>query len=192
MSTKFSELVVEGPFTMVKGLLLGFLGCQKPDGKYFFHRKENIRRDTLKEFLKELFELENYVHFCLEDDLVEPFKEAVKLYTEKTGYKIKSIKPIKGGEFSFAAEFFDRKLADEFRKTIENLPEGVKMERYYPSEQVNEDGKGIEVYAPLHEYIFRAKGTVSGDFEGIMDLYIKIKKSDFGDFVILTPIQLHF
>ncbi len=192
MSTKFSELVVEGPFTMVKGLLLGFLGCHKPEGKYFFHRKENIRRDTLKEFLKELFELENYVHFCLEDDLVEPFKEAAKLYTEKTGYKIKSLKPIKGGEFSFAAEFFDRKLADEFRKILENLPEGVKLERYFPLEQINEDGKGIEAYAPLHAYIFRAKGSIGGDFDGVMETYLKIKKSDFRDFVILTPIQLRF
>ena len=192
MSTAFSELVVEGPFTMVKGFLLGFLACRKPEGKYFFHRKDNIRRETFGEFVKELFELENYVHFCLEDDVIEPFKTAINLYTKITGYKIKSIKAIKGAEFSFAAEIFNKKIAEGFKEILKNLPEDVKLDDYYPSEQINKDAKGIESYAPLHEYIFRSKGTITGDFAGLMDLYTKIKRGNLSDFVMLSQIRLHF
>ncbi len=192
MSTTFTEIVIEGRFLMVKGFMLGFLGCYKPDGKFFFHQKENIRRETFGEFLKELFELDNYVHFCLEDDLLEPFKKALALYTKHTGYKIKSERPVKGAEFSFAAEFYNRDLADKFKKLIKNLPEGVKLKGYYPSEEINEDAKGFEAYAPLHEYDFRAKGILDGDFAGIMKLYLDIKRSDFSDFVILSQIKLHF
>lgn len=192
MATTFSELVIEGPFMMVKGFLLGFLGCRKPEGKYFFHRKNNIRRDTLREFLKELFELENYVHVCLEDELIEPFQKAIKLYTQKTGYKIKSVKPIKGAEFSFAAEIFDRKMAEEFKNIIKHLPAGVKLDYYFPVEQTDEDAKGIEAYAPLHEYAFRAKGTITGDFGGLIEIFNKIKQSPLGDFVMLSQIRLHF
>ncbi len=190
MSKTFSEIVIEGPFMMVKGFLLGFLACKKPDGKYFFHRKANIRRETLKEFVRELFELENYVHLCLEDDLIEPFKEAFTLYNKVTGYEIKSIKPIKGAHFSFAAEIFDQKLAQRFKDMVEKLPEGVKLENYHPTEMIDKEAKGIESYAPLHEYIFRAKGEITGDFENVVNLYLNIKRSDLSDFVICSEIKL--
>jgi len=192
MSTTFTEIVLEGRFIMVKGFMLGFLGCYKPDGKYFFHRKENIRRETFGEFLKELFELDNYVHFCIEDDLLEPFKKALPLYTKATGYEIKSERPIKGAEFSFAAEVYNRDLAGKLKDLLEHLPEGVSLKNYVPSEEVNEDAKGFEAYAPLHEYIFRAKGIVTGDFEGIMKTYLQIKRGDLSDFVILSQVKLHF
>ncbi|MBD3223891.1 MAG: hypothetical protein GF313_04130, partial [Caldithrix sp.] len=65
MSRKFSELVIEGPFMLVKGFLVGFLAVKNPEGRYFFHRKAGIRRETFKEFLKDFFELDNYVHLCL-------------------------------------------------------------------------------------------------------------------------------
>ncbi|APF20533.1 hypothetical protein Calab_1328 [Caldithrix abyssi DSM 13497] len=190
MGRKFSEIVIEGPFMMVKGFLLGFLACKKPKGKYFFHRKENIRRETLKEFVKELFELENYVHLCLEDELIEPFKQVVDLYTKKTGYVIKSIKPIKGAAFSFAAEIFEKDMGSSFKQIVEHLPEGVSLKNYTPSEIIEKDAKGFESYAPLHEYIFRAKGEIEGDFEGVIDTYMKIKRSDLNNFVICSEIKL--
>ncbi|MHB2154720.1 hypothetical protein ACX8XN_10020 [Calditrichota bacterium GD2] len=190
MERKFSEIVIEGPFMMVKGFLLGFLACKKPEGKYFFHRKENIRRETLKEFVKELFELENYVHLCLEDELIEPFKQAIELYTQKTGYVIKSIKPIKGASFSFAAEIFEKELGNSFKQIVDHLPKGVSLKNYTPSEIIEQDAKGFEKYAPLHEYIFRAKGEIEGDFEGVIDTYMKIKRSDLNNFVICSEIKL--
>ncbi len=190
MARKFSEIVIEGPFMLVKGFLLGFLSCKKPDGKYFFHRKANIRRETLKEFVKELFELENYVHLCLEDDLIEPFKQSLELYTKVTGYGIQSVKPIKGAHFSFAAELFEKDLADNFKQILENLPEGVQLINYHPSEEIERDAKGIESYAPLHEYVFRAKGEIEGDFEGVIDVYMQIKRSDLSEFVICSEIKL--
>ncbi|NOX90756.1 MAG: hypothetical protein GXO77_17280 [Calditrichaeota bacterium] len=190
MGKSFSEIVIEGPFMLIKGFLLGFLACRKPDATYFFHRKTNIRRETLKEFVKEFFELENYVHLCLEDELIEPFKEAVSLYNKVTGYEIKSIKSIKSAEFSFAAEIFEKDYATQFKEMLNNLPEGVKLIDYFPNELVEKDAKGLESYAPLHDYIFRAKGIVSGDFEGVVDLYMKIKRSELNDFVICSEIKL--
>ena len=192
MSTTFTEIVVEGRFLMVKGFMLGFLGCQKPDGKFFFHQKENIRRETFGEFLKDLFELDNYVHFCLEDDLLEPFKKALTLYTKATGYKIKSERPVKGAEFSFAAEVYNRDLGDQLKNILNHLPEGVELKDYVPSEEINDDAKGFEAYAPLHAYIFRAKGIVTGDFDGIMKTYLDLKRGDLANFVILSQVKLHF
>jgi len=181
---------MEGPFLLVKGFLLGFLAGVKPDGRYFFHRRAGIRRDTFREFIKELFELENYQHLCLQSDLVDRFKEATKLYSKVTGLDIKSVKKIKSARFSFAYELFNEELSKKAKQILESLPDTVKVIDYHPLEIKEEEGKGLESYAPLHDFTARGKGTVTGDFEGVIDLFLKIKRSEFADFVVLTDVKL--
>ena len=190
MARTFHEIVMEGTFLLVKGFLLGFLGGVKPEGRYFFHRRAGIRRDTFREFIKELFELENYQHFCLESDLVDKFIEGTKLYSKVTGMEIKSVKKIKSAHFSFAYEMFNEELARKAKKVLQNLPKNVKVVDFHPLEIKEEEGKGIESYAPLHDFTARGKGTVIGDFEGVIDLYLEIKRSEFADFVVLTDVKL--
>jgi len=192
MSVKFSEIVIEGRFMMVKGFLLGFLSQAKADGKYFFHRKEGIRRETFKEMIKEFFELDNHTHICLEDDLVDRFVDAGRLYQSITGNEIKSIKPIKGASFTFSFEVFNKDLAKEIKDILQNLPDGVKLEDYIPFEEKDDEGKGIEGYAPLHEYTSRGRGRFNGNFEGVMDIYLKIKRSDLSESVVCSDVHLNF
>lgn len=190
MNRLFYEIVIEGPFMLVKGFVTGFLAGIKPDGKYFFHRKEGIRRDTLSGFLKELFELDNYVHLCLEGELIEPFKQAVQQNKEKTGMKIKSTKKIKSASFTFAYEFFNEALALKAKELLSQLPEGVELINYSPYEKKDEAARGVEAYAPLHDFTSRAKGTFQGAFEGIMKLYLDIKRSKFSESVICDDVRL--
>lgn len=190
MSKKYSEIVLEGNFMLAKGFLLGFLSNAKPDSKYFFHRKSGIRRETFRELLKDFFELDNHVHVCIENDLVEPFKKALKLYTEITGNVIKSEKEIESARFSFSYEFFNEELANKAKSIINNLPDDVTLEHYAPFEEKNEDGHGVEGYAPLHEYISRATGKLSGNFESIMDIYLNIKKSELSESIICSEVTL--
>ncbi len=190
MSQKYSEIVIEGNFMLAKGFLLGFLSQTKPDAKYFLHRKSGIRRITFSEMLKEFFELDNFVHFCLEDSLVDSFKKATELYTKVTGNKIKSVKPIKSATFSFAYEFYSKEYAEVANHMLANLPEGVTLEDYFPYEEKDAEGEGVEAYAPLHSYTMRAKGRLTGDFEGIMDLYLQIKKSNLSESIMCSEVTL--
>ena len=190
MSRTFSELVVEGPFMLVKGFVVGFLAGTKPDGEYFFHRKVGIRRETLKGFLKEFFELDNHVHLCLEDDLLEKFKEAAKLYEDRTGMKIQSIKSIKSAGFSFAYEIYNEEIAGKVKHILTNLPEGVELKNYHPYEQKDKEGHGVEAFAPLHEFTSRAKGSIEGDFEGVMEVFLEIKRSEYAENVICDDVRL--
>jgi hypothetical protein len=169
MSHSFSEIVIEGPFMLVKGFLVGFLSAAKPDGKYFFHRKAGIHRETLKGFL---------------------FIESVKLYTKITGMKIQSVKPINSASFSFAYELYNEDIAAKAKKLISNISEGVKVVDYLPVEQKDISGEGVEAYAPLHEFTSRAKGTITGNFEGVIDLYLKIKRGDLSESIICSEVHL--
>ncbi len=191
MNTRpFSELVIEGPFLLVKGFLVGFLSCAKPEGKYFFHRKSGIRRETLKDFLKDFFELDNYVHLCLETELVDQFLGAAKFYQEKTGMKVQSVRSIRSASFSIAYEFYNEKLAGKAKKMLQDLPSGVKITDYAPLEIKDERGEGIEAYAPLHKFTSRGKGEVVGDFGGVLELYLTIKRSDISESIICSDVRL--
>lgn len=192
MSRAFSEIVVEGPFMLVKGFLLGFLSGKSNKNLYFFHRNANIKRDTLKDFLKELFELDNYTHFCLESSLVDDFSKAMELYTKVTGMKIKSIKPIKSASFNFAYAFYNEELAAKAKALLEHIPEEIKILDYQPFEERQEAGVGMEAYAPLHEFTARGKGKITGAFSSVIDLYLEIKRSAFSESIMIDEISLEF
>ncbi len=192
MSKKYTEIVLEGNFMLAKGFLLGFLSNAKADSKYFFHRKSGIRRETFKEMLKEFFELDNHVHVCIESDLVEPFKKALNLYTEITGNVLKSEKEIASASFTCSYEFYNQELAQKAKAIFESLPDDVTLENYTPVEIKDEEGHGVESYAPLHEYVLRANGTLSGSFESIMDIYLKIKKGELSESIICSDVVLSF
>jgi len=192
MSTAFSEIVIEGPFMLVKGFLLGFLSEKQVKNPYFFHRKAGIKRDTLRDFLKELFELDSYAHLCLRTDLVESFKSATEFYTQITGMKIQSVKPIKSASFTFAYELFNEEIAAEAKNLLSDLPGDIKIEGYQPFEQKDESGVGMEAYAPLHEFIARGKGNVNGEFSSVIDLFLKIKRSKISESIITSKMALEF
>jgi len=192
MSKKYSEIIVEGSFMLAKGFLLGFLSTQQGQGQYFFHRKSGIRRETFRELLKDFFELDNHVHVCLEQPLVEKFKTASSLYTEITGNKIISEKEIETAAFSFSYEFFNQDLAKQAKDILNNLPEDVSLTDYFPFEEHAAEGHGIEAYAPLHEFTTRARGKLSGDFEGVMNIYLQIKKSKLCESIICDEVVLNF
>lgn len=192
MSRAFSEIVIEGPFMLVKGFLLGFLSDKSYENPYFFHRKEGIKRDTLKDFLKELFELDNYVHLCLVSDLVDDFVKATEYYTRVTGMKIESIKTIKSASFDFAYEFYNEEIAKGAKQLLQDIPDGIKIEGYKPIEEKDQAGAGVEAYAPLHEFTSRGKGTIRGNFDSVIDLYLKIKRSKFSDSFMTSELVLEF
>jgi hypothetical protein len=112
MSKTYSELIIEGGFTLVKGFVIGFICSVSPDATYFFKQKSNvIRRETIMGLVKELFEVEDYVYLCVEDDILENFKKAVKLAEPKIGITIKEIKKIKDAEFKFSFKIFNEEIA---------------------------------------------------------------------------------
>ena len=47
-------------------------------------------------------------------------------------------------------------------------------------------------YAPLHEFTSRGKGIVEGEFGGVIELFLKIKRSDLSESIICSDIDLIF
>ena len=177
MQKSFSELVIEGQFVLVKGFIMGFLHGSDQKFDYFFHRKHGIRRETFKEFIKELFEFESHVHVCLDNNIIPKFLKAIEKSEEKIGLEVRSVKAINSANFTFSFEIFNKELADDIKNVFENSPAGVKVMDYKPIEEVANDAVGVEGYAPVHSFVARGSGTAEGNFHDIMELYLNIIRS---------------
>jgi len=190
MQKSFSELVIEGQFVLVKGFILGFLYGSGQEFDYFFHRKHGIRRDTFREFIKELFEFESHVYVCLDNKVLPKFLKAIEKSKEKIGLKLKSVRTINSANFTFSFEIFNKDLAGEIKRVFENSPAGVKVIDYKPIEEVSTDAIGIEGYAPVHSFVARGSGTAEGNFHDIMELYLNIKRSKGSESIMCSKISL--
>ena len=47
-------------------------------------------------------------------------------------------------------------------------------------------------YAPLHEFSARGKGVVEGEFGAVIELFLKIKRSDLSESIICSDVDLIF
>ena len=68
----------------------------------------------------------------------------------------------------------------------------MELEGYAPVEEMVHDA-GAELsagYAPEHVYAIRGKGGVSGDFDGVINLYRRIKQSEAAQFILTGEVDL--
>ena len=190
MQKNFSELVIEGQFILVKGFIMGFMHGSDHEFDYFFHRKHGIRRETFKELIKEIFELESHVHVCLENNIVPKFLKAVEKSRDKIGLNVNSVRSINSATFTFSFEIFNEELAKETEAIFENSPAGVKVIDYKPVEEISDEAVGVEGYAPVHSFVARGSGKAEGNFHDIMELFLNIKRSKGSESIMCSEINL--
>jgi len=194
MEKAYTELIIAGPFALVKGFLMGFRCGIDREFSYFFHRKSGIRRDTLAELVKEALEMDNYVHLCLENDVLDMFRRAVEKTRPLIGVEIKNERQIKQARFEFSFNISNRQAAEGVKQILNNLTPDVKLEEYEPQEETHpeEEKSKIGGYAPLHPYTFKGCGRVSGDFGAVMELFLKAKRMPESELMLLSEITLDF
>ena len=190
MEKTFSEVVIEGPFILVKVFLIGFRTATDPF-TYFFHRKAGIRRETLRDVMVELFELENLVHVCVEDRVVGPLREAVADASQKIGIRLHSVRHIVSAEFRFSFETYNEKIADECSFLTGVLPDGVGRRDYESYGAASEDdGVRISLATLAYPFVSGARGVLYGDFESIIELYLRGKRSSVSEHIMTGEVLL--
>ena len=61
----------------------------------------------------------------------------------------------------------------------ESLPPGVAVEGLAESEEQHPEAHGPEPFAPLHEYIYRASGRITGALPGVLELRRRLRERHF-------------
>ena len=190
MSTQFSEVIINAPFLLIKGFLMGYMQGAKSDFEYFFHRKHSIKREGVGELMRELFHVECHTHICLPNEIIPAFSAALHNVEHKMCAEIELVKEIKSASFSFSFHNYNESQSGVYKELFKSVPKGVELLNYNPLELRGEALMGVTDYGKINQYVYEGNGSVSGDFQGVMDFYLKIKRHSLVDSILCGEIKL--
>jgi hypothetical protein len=175
MVRKYFELVVEGQFDLVKGFILGFLEGKGIRESAVFAREHHVKGDRdFKHVLRALTGKEDQARVLVDEGVNESLIESLANVREAIPLKLVSTREISGAHAGFTYEAYAKEMGDELKALFANPPPGVAVADYEVEEKVDPEGKGIEAYAPLHDYEIKAKGKITGAVRPLIDFYDKL------------------
>jgi len=168
----YIEIVVYGPYFLVKGFLTGFLEGRGSTARIVFNKEEHIATEGITEKIMELVGLHgDVVHVIVPVATRDLLLDAMKKHENDWGISVKGESRVSEASFDFEFKVYGTEYAKEIKELFDNPPEGVTISGYSPKEEINEDAEGLEAYAPMHHYIFSGRGSVSGSFIEVLKMF---------------------
>ena len=185
------ELVIEGREDFVKGFLRGIVAGSKSNAKVLFNNEHNISRSTLGEKIKEFFDAPRvHTHLIVDESTASLIENEIKSEGEKLKLKIVSKLSVVSASFEFKYKAYAENYGTMLKGIFDNLPEGVSVsDDYEPKEELHPESEGAEAYAPEHNYIIRAKGSVTGNLYELLEVYARCHKEPL---IKIENIKLEF
>jgi hypothetical protein len=172
MGKKYSEVGFEGSYNIILGMLEGFLLGKGVNWEWYSSKDSGIETETFTEIIKEWVSLKTRLHhIVIEEDFHNALQSSLQERSDLRHLKLKytkSARLIKSCSFKFTANAFAKKYGEEIKAIITAPPAGVTIENYTPVEETDQSAKGVELYAPVHDYTYRGEGTASGEAGAIV------------------------
>ncbi|UCG50853.1 MAG: hypothetical protein JSW58_11695 [Candidatus Latescibacterota bacterium] len=184
MAVTYYELVIKGSGRLLKGFVRGYQAAKSIKRGLIYCNDYPINTHHLKEILT--LRGDN-VHLICAARLRSAFLKAVES-AKDLEFEVLSDQQITRTSLDFEFCTFNQDVASELKRIFRTLPVGLKLAQYEPKESVDPDAKGVEFYAPAHDYRFEAKGTVEGDIEKLISFHAKLAAHEF---VEVEDILIH-
>jgi hypothetical protein len=107
-------------------------------------------------------------------------RSLVEALAGRTDLRLERLREVEGGSFPFEAKAYARDVARTIKGALHDaLPPGISLEDLQESETVEPEAKGVELYAPVHDYVYRASGTVRGSLPGVLEMHRRLTEMEF-------------
>lgn len=101
--------------------------------------------------------------------------------------RVERIREVVEGRFGFTAEAYNPEIGAKIHDALNsNLPDGI-MCVDLEKEERHPDAKGVELFTPAHDYIYKSRGTIVGKPPGILEMMRRLHRLDF---VHEEPLEL--
>lgn len=179
MTKKYYEVLIEGPFDLVKGFVLGFLQGRGIEGEAVFSAERHVKHGAgLGQLLRHLARRGDTSSIIIGEGFGLLLQEALGKAKDEMDLKILSVREITGSHFNFKFRTYSKKAGEALKTTFENPPAGVALECFELEENVRPESKGVEAYAPLHDYEIKGSGRAVGDAKAVIDFYDRIEHTE--------------
>jgi len=190
MNKEYCEVVVEGSLDLVRGFVIGFLEGKGIKGEAIFGEDHHVENEGRFGQMMRLIGVKgNRVHLIVGTGFHKLLEKALEKRKGELALKVISEKKIRQASFGFRYRAYTKELGDELGSLFGDPPGGLQVKDYKPKETVMPEGKGVEAYAPLHEYEVKATGTIYGPISNVVDFY---GSAEHHDMVELDSIKLEY
>jgi hypothetical protein len=167
----FSEVVFRGSPKVVRACLSGLLlGAGRP-ATVFYSFLDGVHHEGKAERLAELVGVRSSdCHVIVDAETATWLRGLSRAITAETGLVITSNRRIRGASMDLRYHTYGKKYEDEILALLKNLPAGVKLSGFRQDTRVDERGRGLEVYTPVHEFEATGDGAVSGPVDELIGL----------------------
>jgi hypothetical protein len=165
------EVVLEGREVAVRAFVTGFLAGFGGRGGGVFGADVGLEPESLGARVRELFSAGTHHVFFAPTDLVAALADAVEEHGADVGVRFESRRLVASASFEFRAETFNRESARAIRSALLSaLPPGAQVEDAREQEEARPEARGVELYAPEHDYVWRASGRVVGAIPAVLEV----------------------
>jgi hypothetical protein len=166
------EIAIRGAEETVRAFVAGLVAGEPAPGEgVVFARDLGLAPESLGERVRELVHAGSHTVLLVPEPLAVAVADAVAERGGATGLAVERRRLVRAAHFTFEAEAFTTARAVELRAALfDTLPEGVTIADPVAQEERHPEVKGVELYAPLHAYTFRAGGRVRGPLPGVLEM----------------------
>ena len=180
-------MVVDGPDDALRAFVAGFLaGRAVARGAVVYGSDLPLAHGSLSERLRARLPDGRHEALLLADARLAPVLASALRSADRLGLRVAAHMRLERAWFTFAAETPSRDAAARIHALITRPEPGVVLvdeER----EEIDPSAHGVELYAPAHEYVFRARGRITGVLDGVVAIHRELRDTDF---VTVEPVHL--
>lgn len=178
MDRTYVKALISGNTAYVRGYIEGFIGGRNLKSTIYFGEDLNLSVKETKGILAHFVGLEEeHSLVFLERFAFEILKEEISKGHISPAFEIIKMEPIEEAQFDFSIHTFSQETGGEIKALLDQYSHKVNITpTSSPVEKVIPEGKGIEAYAPLHDYEFLLKGRARGFPGDVFHLALKLNR----------------
>ncbi len=182
MPKTYYEVRLKGSPELIKAFTIGFIEGRGGKEEEFVENACRIEEDSPISLVLHFFSgLHHETALVMESSASRPLIEALHKHRGAIPVEVSRVREITGAAFDFRYRTNSHETGKELLALFSNLTGDLKIEGYAPKEENIPEAKGIEAYAPLHDYELKAKGTVTGEIHAVHDLYCRAGRFEVVD-----------
>ncbi|MCX5841647.1 MAG: hypothetical protein NTY16_09395 [Deltaproteobacteria bacterium] len=183
MNERYVEVVIEGSIDLMKGFVAGFLEGRGVEGDVFFGEDYHVEGENPVGLLLRLTGIRGETCTVIVGaGLHDLLSTALEKRQRVVPLHIRKVRPVNSAAFDVAFRTYSREVGAELKDLLSRLPEGVARESGFEmKEALVPKGKGVDAYAPLHDYELNGKGRISGSVKGVFGVYHQLGRFEVAE-----------